>query len=636
MAKARKPFVSRKRRKEMMESRERRENLIALQQEQRRANESTLVSDVKKDVALPQTATVGEFAQKLNLPVVRVISSLMRNGIMAAINDRIDFDTMGIIADELGFIAQPAGESAVVTDDTETEEAAETSVSVGEIRPPVVTIMGHVDHGKTTLLDTIRKANVAASEVGGITQHIGAYQVSIPYEGQDRLITFLDTPGHEAFTALRSHGAQVTDIVVLVVAADDGMKPQTIEAIDHAKQARVPIIVAVTKTDVPGANIERVKQQITEHDLIPEEWGGSTIVAPVSALKGEGITELLEFILLTADLKAYKADPSAPAQGVVIESHVETGLGPVATLLVQNGTVRLGDVIVLSQAYGKIRSMETYRGEKIKEATPSTPIRISGITAVPQFGESFAAVKNEKEARAILERATGASHQRRAGDLSRAIAEGRTNTLNIVLKADAQGSLEALRASIAKLHEPGVKPMIVHGSIGDVSLSDVQLAAASNAIIFGFHVVVNPATKKAADNYGITISTHKIIYDLLDEIEQILKGRVRTEMVAIERGRLKVKKIFRTTREEQIVGGEITQGDAINKAFVTIMRDGEEIGRGKLTSLKKGPEAVERLEAGQDCGVAVQTTTKIAEGDMLVFAIEEEKIVTDTSEAAES
>jgi translation initiation factor IF-2 len=621
MAKARKPFISRKKRKEMTAARERRENMMNVREKLAVESTAPLTITEKTHVQLPPAATVSEFSKQINLPVVKVISALMRNGMLASINDRIDYDTMAIIGDELGIIPEPQQ-----TETTATETITEKTNIGTEIRPPVVTIMGHVDHGKTSLLDKIRQTNIAAKEAGGITQHIGAYQAEVTYEGKPRLITFLDTPGHEAFTALRSHGAQVTDIVILVVAADDGVKPQTIEAINHAKSAHVPIIVALTKVDLPTANIERVKQQLTEYSLIAEEWGGETVMVGVSATTGEGIEQLLEYSVLTADVIGYKADPLVPAQGVVIESHQEVGLGPVATVLIQNGTLRLGDVIVIGQTHGKIRAMLDFRGDRLTEALPSTPVRISGIQMIPNFGESFAVAKDEREAKLLASQTDDTSTHRNIGDISRAIAEGKVNTLNIILKADAQGSLEAIRNAISKISEPGVKTIIVHAGIGDITLSDIQLATASLAVVFGFHVSISPQIKRAAENAGITLQTFTIIYDLLQHIELTLKGKVKMKTVSIELGRLKVKKIFRSTRDEQIIGGEITQGIARTNVLVSVHRQDSEVGNGKVTSLQKGPEAVNELEAGQDCGLAIATGTKINEGDVIVFSTQEQVI----------
>ncbi len=624
MAKQRKPFVSRKRRREIEISRERREAQVQ-QNLERRSLEPVVVKE-KQPIELPPTAMVGDFSKLLNLPVVQVISHLMKNGVMAAVTATIDYDTMAIIADELGFVPRLAEEH-----EEETDVSVAAPVNEGTVtRPPVVTIMGHVDHGKTSLLDKIRQTNIAGGEAGGITQHIGAYQAEIEHEGKTRLITFLDTPGHEAFSAMRSHGAQVADIAILIVAADDGVKPQTIEAVNHAKAANVPVIVAITKVDLPDANPEKAKQQLTEHGLIAEEWGGDTVFVPVSSKTGQGIPELLEYIILTADLRNYKADPLASPQGVVIESHQLTGLGPIATVLIQNGTLRVGDVIVIGQTFGKIRSMTDYRGQRLNQAGPSTPVVVAGLHDTPDFGEPFASVKSEKEARDLTERSsTKTSSRSTITDISQAIAEGRADTLKIVLKADTQGSIEALRSSIMKLQEPGVKPLIVQSGIGDITISDIQLAQASGAIVLGFHVVVPPTVKKAAERDGVTIATYKIIYELLDQIGATLKGRVRTEKVLVERGRLKVKKVFRTTREMQIIGGEIAQGVALANAMLVIRRGDDEVGKGKVLSLQKGPESVQELEAIQDCGLSVQASEKIQEGDVLVFQVEEEVIATE-------
>ncbi len=625
MAKQRKPFVSRKRRKEMDEARSRRETFALQQEEQRKLGDQPVPTDVKTPVSLPFSMTVGDFALHLNLPVTRVITQLVRNGIMASINDRVDFDTMSIVADELGFEAKESSSS-----DSEIVETHIDSVNEGaEVKPPIVTIMGHVDHGKTSLLDYIRNESVAAGEAGGITQHIGAYQTTIPFEGNDRSITFLDTPGHEAFTALRSHGAQVTDIVVLVVAANDGVKPQTIEAIHHAQAASVPIIVAINKTDLPDANIERVKQQLTEYSLIPEEWGGTTIICPVSAKTGDGVKQLLEYILLTADLKGYKTDSTRSAQGVVIESHQEVGLGVVATLLVQTGTLRVGDILVIGATYGKVRSMMNFKGERITTAGPSTPVRISGLQTIPTFGDSFASVKTEKEARALTDKIEATVSRHGIESISRAIAEGKANAFNVILKADAQGSLEALKHSIGKIQIPGVKTHVIHSGIGEVSLNDVQLAAAGNAVVFGFHTPVSSAVKKAADQAGVTVSTFTIIYELLDQIELTLKGKVKVKTIRVEKGRLKIKKVFRATRDSAIIGGEITTGVALRGALVTVMREDEVVAEGKVQAVQKGPEAVSELEAGQDCGVSLSINAKLQAGDTVIFQVEEKVVAED-------
>ncbi len=618
MAKQRKPFVSRKKRREIVEARERREFQLT-QELERRSTEPVVVKE-KQPVKLPKQAQVGDFSKLLNLPVVTVISQLMKDGIMAAVTATIDYDTMAIVADELGFVPESAHEEHEVI-----EESSETNVTEGkESRPPIVTIMGHVDHGKTSLLDRIRQTNVAGGEAGGITQHIGAYQAEITHEGKPRLITFLDTPGHEAFTAMRSHGAQIADIAILVVAADDGVKPQTIEAIHHAKQAHAPVIVAITKTDLPGANVERVKQQLTEYELIAEEWGGDTLFVPVSSITGDGISELLELIALTADLKQYRADPAASPQGVVIESHQKAGLGPIATVLVKNGTLTIGDVIVIGKTYGKIRSMTNYRGERVAQAGPSVPIVISGLESSPNFGEPFVRVKNEREAKELTAAKDDASGRTTLTEISQAILEGRVDTLNIVLKADTQGSLEALRHSIASLEQPGVKPTVIHSGVGDMTVSDIQLAQASKGVIFGFNVQLPATIKKVAEREGVTVATFKIIYDLLNQIDLALKGLVRMEKILVEQGRLKVKKVFRSTRELQIIGGEITQGIATSDAQLRVNRNGEEVGSGRVISLQKGPEPVRELEAGQECGLSVSASEKILEGDVLVLQAEQE------------
>lgn len=633
MAKQRKPFVSRKRRKEMDEARAKRETFALQQEEQRKLNDTVVAPSVKASIELPSILTVAEFAVALNLPVTKVITSLVRNGIMAAINDRVDFDTMAIVADELGYEARETTTEIQGTDNN-LDLPTTTTVPItegSESRPPIVTIMGHVDHGKTSLLDYIRNTSVASGEAGGITQHIGAYQTHVPFEGKERLITFLDTPGHEAFTALRSHGAQVTDIVVLVVAADDGIKPQTIEVIRHAKTAGVPIIVAVNKIDLPGANLERVKQQLTEHELIPEEWGGSTLIAPVSAKTGQGVQELLEYILLTADLKNYRADSLKAAQGVVIESHHAMGLGAVATLLIQTGTLNSGDILVIGATHGKVRSMTDFNGNRISTAGPSMPVQISGLQSIPHFGDSFVSVKTEKEARALTESVEVNPIRSGIESISKAIAEGKANAFNIILKADAQGSLEALKHSINAIQVPGVKIHVIHSGIGEITLNDIQLSQAGNAVIFGFNTPLPASVKKAAEQASVPVSVFTIIYELLNQIELIIKGKVKIKTVRVEKGRLKIKKVFRTTRDTAIVGGEITQGSVFKNAIVSVARNQEMIGEGRVKAVQKGPEEVDLLESGQDCGVSLAIQVKLQEGDIITFMEEQEIVAEDES-----
>lgn len=619
MAKQRKPFVSRKRRKEIDEARTRRETFALEQEAQRRHHETPIVTDSKTEINLPDSLTVGDFAIAINLPVTQVITQLVRNGIMASINDRIDFDTMHIVSSELGFEATHSGSQSSLKSDVPISILNDGI----EPRPPIVTMMGHVDHGKTSLLDYIRKSSVAAGEAGGITQHIGAYQATVEFEGTERAITFLDTPGHEAFTALRSHGAQVTDIVVLVVAVDDGVKPQTIEAVHHAQTSGAPIIVAINKMDLSDTNPDKVKQQLSESGLIPEEWGGKTMFCLVSAKTGEGIKELLECIVLLADVKGYKGDSSRSAQGVVIESHQEVGLGAVATLLVQTGTLRLGDILVIGSTYGKVRSMTNYLSQRITEAGPSCPVRISGLQTIPGFGDSFVSVKTEKEARMLTDNVESRVVRHGIESISKAIAEGKANAFNIILKADAQGSLEALKHSIAKIQIPGVKTHVIHSGIGEVSLNDVQLAASGNAVIYGFHTSVSSAVKKAAEQSGVTISLFTIIYELLNQIELILNGRVKIKTVRVAKGQLTIKKIFRVTRNSSIVGGLITTGVATKGALAVITRNDLAIGDGKVTSVQKGPESVNELESGQECGLALTTSVKLQPGDRITFEIEE-------------
>ncbi len=575
-------------------------------------------------VEVPQVVPVRRLSELLNVPVTKVIQVLFGYGVRATINESIDFDTAAIVADELGFSIKLAG-AEQVSEETKIKRGKESE------RPPVVTVMGHVDHGKTRLLDTIRRTNVVATESGGITQHIGAYQVQVKNDKGSRLITFLDTPGHEAFSALRAHGANITDIVVLVVAADDGIKPQTIEAVSHARAANVPIIVAITKIDKPESDIERTKRQLADIDLMSEEWGGKTVIVPVSSVTGDGINELLEMILLTADVGEFKAPNEGLVTGVVIESHIAPGMGAVATVLIQQGTLTPGSVIVFHSTYGKVRFMENYLGKRVDKATPSTPVRVAGLKNVPEFGEIFREVESEKVARELVEK-TGSTRNVRSlkhvglGEISEAIAEGQLKELNIVIKADAQGSLEAIRNSVLELSTAEVAIRIVHEGVGDVSESDVNMALASKALIVSFRVLIPPAIRKYATQKGVTISSYDIIYQLIDDLFDALAGLLEPEIVEVELGELEVLQVFRSSKNSGIIGGRVTSGVIERLAKAKITRNGEEIGQAKITQLQREKTIVDKVNAGTECGMSIDTITIPKPGDKLLFYKQEERI----------
>lgn len=576
-------------------------------------------------IEVPHVVPVRRLSELLNVPVTKVIQVLMGYGVRATINESIDFDTAAIVADELGFtIQQPEAAK-------QQEEDAETATD-SAIRPPVVTVMGHVDHGKTKLLDTIRRTNVVATESGGITQHIGAYQVEVKDDKKNtRLITFLDTPGHEAFSAMRAHGANITDIVILVIAGDDGIKPQTLEAVSHAKAANVPIIVAVTKMDKPEADIERIKRQLADIDLLPEEWGGKTTVVPVSSVTGDGIQQLLEVVILTADLAELKASPTAKPTGVVIESHVAPGLGPVATVLVQQGTLEIGTVLLFQTTYAKIRTMENHLGKRVQKASPSTPVRIAGLKAVPEFGEIFRTVENEKVAREIVETSQNERNIRSVkhlglAELSEAIAQGSLKELNIIVKADTQGSLEAIRNSVMELSTAEVAIKIIQEAVGDVNESDVNMALASHALIVSFRAPIAPAVRKYATQKGVKISTYDIIYNLIDDLFDALSGMLEPEQVEVELGTFEVIKVFKSTKTAGIIGGRVTNGVVEKQTQARIKRDGEVVGQAKIFRIQREQSVVDKVTAGTECGLSVDSSVIIKDGDILELYKQEERI----------
>lgn len=573
---------------------------------------------VQLKVSIPDEISVGELASRLKKTGAQVVGKLMQLGVMASMSDVIDFDTASLVA--LEFNAKVEHEVHVTIEERlidVSEDAEEDLVP----RSPVVVVMGHVDHGKTSLLDSIRNTHVTAGEAGGITQHIGAYTV----DWQGNHITFLDTPGHAAFTSMRMRGANTTDIAILVVAADDGIMPQTIEAINHAKAANIPIIVAVNKMDKPEANPDRVMQQLTEYELVPEDWGGDTIVCKVSALTGEGIDNLLEMLLLTAEMKELKANPNRRAQGTVIEARLDKGRGPVATLLVQNGTLKSGDILIAGTAVGRVRVMTDYRGRKLNEAGPSTPVEIAGLADVPAAGDSFHAVEDERMARELAAQRIEAAKQEAAkpqqkvtlDDLFAQIQEGEVKDLNVIVKADVQGSAEALKASLEKLSNDEVRVSIIHTGVGAINESDVLLAQTAGAIIVGFNVRPDPAASDNAKRSGVDMRLYRVIYECLDEIEAAMKGLLAPKFKEEELGRAEVRQVFRASNIGTVAGSYVVDGKILRGATLRIVRDGIVVHEGAMASLKRFKDDVREVASGYECGISIENFTDIKEGDII-------------------
>lgn len=579
-----------------------------------------------KTVHVPPTITVGDFASAADLAVTKVIAELMKNGVMATINEQIDFETAVIVGTDLGLDVQ--AELRTDGESLQSEEKPELDSTKLKRRPPVVTVMGHVDHGKTSLLDVIRASDVAAKESGGITQHIGAYQVknkSVNKELDGRLITFLDTPGHEAFSAMRSHGANLTDVAVIVVAADDGVKPQTVESIKQAKAAEVPMLVAINKIDKPEANIVKVKQELSDNGLVAEDWGGDTIMVEVSAKQKQGIDKLLEMILLVADVKDTTAVYDCPAFGAVIESHMDSGKGPIATVLIQNGTLKTGQYFVVGDTYGKVRTMEDYRGQKMATAEPSTPVLISGLKEVPSAGDHFRVVASEKEAKSITDskkknhKIGKATDVKKIGvsEINQQVIDSQIKEYNVVIKADVQGSLEALTQNLEALGNGEVAVRIISSGIGDINESDIKMASASSAIICGFHVKVPSLIGQLALRDHVTIKNYKVIYELIEDAKKKLSSMLAPEVITTEVGKLKVLQIFKDGKQDMIVGGEVTTGKMVKGAKFRIMRGEEQAGEGEVVSVHQGPTEVDEIEASNQCGLKVSVAAKIAVDDKL-------------------
>ncbi len=578
-------------------------------------------------ITIPDEIVVNELALRLKATAAEVIKKLMMMGVMATVNDVIDFDTASLIAIE--FHAKVEKEVVVtieeqIIDDSEDED--DNLVS----RAPVVVVMGHVDHGKTSLLDAIRKANVTQSEAGGITQHIGAYRVPVG-NGE---ITFLDTPGHEAFTTMRARGAQVTDIAILVVAADDGIKPQTIEAISHAKAAGVSMIVAINKMDKPTANPDRVKEQLTQHDVLPEEWGGDVPCLPVSALTGDGIQELLEMVLLIADMKELRANPDRAAKGTVIEARLDKGRGPIATILVQNGTLHVGDSVVAGTTVGRIRAMTNDRGEPVQTAGPSVPIEITGLDDVPVGGDIFNAVSDERLGRQLVEQRRSQKKEERFNaqtkvtldNLFDQMQEGQMKELQVIVKADVQGSFEAVRQSLEKLSNEEVRVRVIHGGVGAVSESDVMLASASNAIIIGFNVRPDPVAEESAKRDGVDIHLYRIIYEAIEDVQSAMKGLLAPKFREVMYGRAECRQVYKITNVGIVMGSYVTSGKIIRNSLVRIVRDGIIIADDKIASLRRFKDDVREVAEGYECGVTLEHFNDVKEGDVFESYIMEEYI----------
>ncbi len=580
----------------------------------------------RKTIELPNSITVRELAQKMEASPIQVIKILMSNGVMANINQQVDYDTAAVVASELGY--------EVTLENQEVEEEKETGeiplwrrLIAGEDpahltpRPPVVTILGHVDHGKTTLLDAIRHTNVASGEAGGITQHIGAYQV----EQNGRLITFLDTPGHAAFSAMRARGAQGADVVVLVVAANDGVMPQTREAIAHAKAARVPIIVALNKIDRPDANPDFVKRQLAELGLVPDDWGGNTMIVPVSAKQKLGLEDLLEGILLIADSSDIRANPNGKVFGTVIEAQVDRAKGVVATLLVQNGTLEQGDIIVAGTAYGRLRALFDYRGRKLRKAGPSTPVQVMGLNEVPEVGEIFTRYPSEREARAAVEAHKLEAAQRVTSapkatleELFSRVQSGEEKELRLMIKADVQGSLEPIVNSIKELDSGEIKVNILSAETGNVGESDVMEASASKAIIIGFNVQAEPSARRLAEAEGVSIRLYDIIYRLTEDIEKALKGMLAPEFQEISLGRAQVLAVFTVSKVGKVAGCKVVQGEVRRNGRIRVMRGGQVLHDGEIASLKIQRDDVREVRQGFECGIALKNFSDFAPGDELV------------------
>ena len=581
------------------------------------SEDDNLEQDVEV-IEIGKTITVKELAEKLNKPVNDVIKTLIFTGVMAAINQEIDFETAEKVAEKYEVAVYEKEEENTLEEFEEETDVEEENLAK---RPPIITVMGHVDHGKTSLLDAIRKSKVTSTEAGGITQHIGAYTVEVNGE----TLTFLDTPGHEAFTAMRARGAQITDVVILVVAADDGIMPQTVEAINHCKAANVPMIVAINKMDREGANPDRVKQELTEHGLVVEDWGGDIIAVPVSAKTRENIDTLLEMVLLTSEMQELKADAGRKAKGTVVEAKLDKGRGAVATLLVQNGTLHMGDSIIVGSTYGRIRAMFDDSVKKIKSAGPSIPVEVLGLSEVPAAGDRFTVVKDEKTARNMAEarkekirqESFATSHRVSLEDLYSQIKEGSVKELSVIVKADVQGSVEAIKASLEKLSTDDVKVRVIHGAVGAISETDITLAAASNAIVIGFNVRPDNNAVAASERDGVEVKTYRVIYDAIEDIKSAMIGMLDPEYKEVVLGTAEIRATYKISNVGTIAGGYVLTGKLVRNADVRVIREGIVIFESKLASLKRFKDDVKEVNAGYECGFSVEKFNDIKEGDII-------------------
>ena len=588
------------------------------EQERLRRLQLEIAKKAPVKVLIPDEIAVGELASRMKKTGAEVVKCLIKNGVMASLSDVIDFDTAAIIAEEMGCKVE---KEVVVTIEEKLIDTTEDKEEDLVPRAPVVVVMGHVDHGKTSLLDYIRHANVVSGEAGGITQHIGAYQVDV----KGSPVTFLDTPGHEAFTAMRARGAMITDVAILVVAADDGIMPQTVESINHAKAAEIPIIVAINKMDKPTANPDRIMQQLTEYELVPEEWGGDTIICPISAKTGMGIDNLLDMVVLTAEMRELKANPNRSAHGAVIEARLDKGRGPVATLLVQNGTLHQGDVIIAGTAVGRVRAMTNAQGQKVTEAGPSVPVEIIGMGEVPGAGDDFHAVADERMARELVEQR---KHEQKAAaanpvgkvsleDLFSQIQAGEMKNLNVIVKADVQGSAEAVKSSLEKISNDEVRVRVIHCAVGAISESDVMLASTSGAIIVGFNVRPDANAKESAARMNVDMRMYRVIYDAINEIEAAMKGMLAPKFKEVDLGRAEVRNVFRITGVGMVAGCYVLDGKMQRNAQMRLLRDNIVIYDGSIASLQRFKDSVKEVAAGYECGITFEKFQDIKEGDII-------------------
>ncbi|MCD7760342.1 MAG: translation initiation factor IF-2, partial [Clostridiales bacterium] len=597
------------------------------QRQQMRRLQQEIARKAPTKVQIPDEISVGELASRMKKTGASVVKELMKMGVMASLSEVIDFDTAALVAEEMGCKVE---HEVVVTIEEKLIDTAEDREEDLVSRPPVIVVMGHVDHGKTSLLDYIRSTNVTAGEAGGITQAIGAYQVEV---SGGRTVTFLDTPGHEAFTAMRARGAMVTDIAILVVAADDGIMPQTIEAINHAKAANIPIVVAINKMDLPNANPEAIKQQLTQYGLLSEEWGGDTIICPISAKTGEGIDDLLENVLLVAEMRELKANPNRAARGAVVEARLDKGRGPVATLLVQNGTLKQGDIIIAGTAVGRIRAMTDYRGRPVKKAGPSVPVEITGMAEVPGAGDDFYAVADERMARELAEQrkqekkealAAPAAKKVSLDDLFDQIQVGDVKELKIIVKADVQGSAEAVCQNLMKLSNDEVRVNVIHSGVGAINESDVMLASTSNAIIVGFSVRPDNVARTMIERDKVDVRLYRVIYDCIEEIEAAMKGMLAPKYREVELGRVEVREVYKITGAGIIAGCYVKEGKVVRNAQIRLVRDGIVIHEGAIASLRRFKDDVKEVATSFECGIGLEKFSDIKVGDIFeVYQVEE-------------